>query len=186
MLSFLHPAKAAAAPLGATPPARIPDKTSVEAIALADIESVEVATIVAAWNRWRGLHAMPSREKLVPRDLGRAAAHTSLARVVGGGEDYEFRIIGDAHVRAYGTSYQNKLVSDVIAASPRFGKQLKASYDLVRTTGRAYAFRGLIGRDTPDAAFAWFETCYLPFGSDSIVDHVLNAAVYVPHSDVFV
>jgi hypothetical protein len=181
MLSFLHPAKAAAAPVGEN--TRLPEKTSVDAIALADIESVEVATIVAAWNKWRGLHVMPPRERLAPNAFGRAAAHTSLARVVG--EDYEFRIIGDAHVRAYGTSYQNKLVSDVIAASPRFGKQLKASYDLVRTTGRAYAFRGLIGRDAPDAGFAWFETCYLPFGTDSVVDHILNAAVYAPRTDVF-
>jgi len=184
MLSFLHPAKAAQEPRAEDIPVRIPEKTSVEAIALADVESPEVATIVAAWNKWRGLHAMPGRERLEPRDLGRAAAHISLARVVGEGEDYEFRIIGDAHVQAYGTSYQNKSLLDVIAASPRFGKQLKASYDLVRTTGRAYAFRGLIGRDVPDAAFAWFETCYLPFGADS-VDHILNAAVYAPKRDVF-
>ena len=179
MLSFLHPAKAAAAPVGENVPATAPEKSSVEAIALADVESAEVATVVAAWNKWRGLHAMPVRDRLIPRDLGRAAAHISLARVVDDGEDYEFRIIGDAHVQAYGTSYQNKSVRDVIAASPRFGKQLKASYDLVRTTGRAYAFRGLIGRDAPDTVFVWFETCYLPFGGDD-VDHILNAAVYAP------
>ena len=184
MLSFLQPSKAVAAPFGDKAPARPPEKTSVEAIALADIESPEVATVVAAWNRWRGLHGMPARERLSPRDLGRAASHISLARVVNDGGDYEFRIIGDVHVQAYGTSYQNKSLKDVIAVSPRFGKQLKASYDLVRTTGRAYAFRGLIGRDAPDAAFAWFETCYLPFGEGGIVDHILNAAVYAPRRDV--
>jgi hypothetical protein len=185
MLSFLLPAKTAHAPLAEGSLGRMPEKTSVEAIALADIESPEVAMIAAAWQKWRGLHAVPARETLSLRDLGRAATHVSLARVVGEGEDYEFRIIGDAHVRAYGTSYQNRFVSDVIAASPRFGKQLKASYDLVRTTGRAYAFRGLIGRDAPDTAFAWFETCYLPFGVDG-VDHILNAAVYAPRGDVIV
>ncbi len=185
MLSFLHPAKTAPAPLSDKIPARLPEKTSVEAISLADVESPEVATIVAAWNKWRGLHAMPVRDRLAPRDLGRAAAHISLARVVDEGDDYEFRIIGDAHVQAYGTSYQNKSLRDVIDASPRFGKQLKASYDLVRNTGRAYAFRGLIGRDAPDAAFAWFETCYLPFGEGGVIDHILNAAVYAPRRDVF-
>jgi hypothetical protein len=184
MLSFLHPAKAAPEPILEKFPVTAPEKTSVEAISLADVESPEVATVVAAWNKWRGLHAMPPRERLSPGDLGRAAKHISLARVVGEGDDYEFRIIGDAHVQAYGTSYQNKSLRDVIAASPRFGKQLKASYDLVRTTGRAYAFRGLIGRDAPDAAFAWFETCYLPLGEDG-VDHILNAAVYAPRRDVF-
>ena len=181
MLSFLHPAKAAHASASEGEPTRRPEKTSVEAIALADIESPEVATITAAWNKWRGLHSMPARERLTLRDLKGAAAHISLASVAG--EDYEFRIIGDAHVQAYGTSYQNKRLSNVIAASPRFGKQLKASYDLVRSTHRAYAFRGLIGRDAPDATFAWFETCYLPFGTDA-VDHILNAAVYAPRRDV--
>ncbi len=185
MLSFLQSSKAVPAPFGERAPARPPEKTSVEAISLADVESPEVAIIVAAWNKWRGMHAMPAREKLSLRDLGRAAMHISLARAMGGGEDYEFRIIGDAHVQAYGTSYQNKTLKDVIAASPRFGKQLKASYDLVRNTGRTYAFRGLIGRDAPDAAFAWFETCYLPFGADGAVDHILNAAVYAPRGEVF-
>ncbi|MGD0142561.1 MAG: hypothetical protein ABSC92_05345 [Rhizomicrobium sp.] len=175
MLRFLHRAEPA--------PLLPPPKTSVEAIALGDIESPEVLTIVAAWQKWRGLHAMPARERLTLRDIGGAAAHISLALVLDEGEDYEFRVIGDAHVQAYGTSYQNKTVRDVVAASPRFGKQLKASYDLVRTTGRPYAFRGLIGRDAPDATFAWFETCYLPFGEGS-VDHILNAAVYAPRRDI--
>jgi hypothetical protein len=91
--------------------------------------------------------------------------------------DNEFRIIGDAHVQAYGTSYQNKRVSDVIAAEPRFGKQLKAAYDLVCITKRPYAFRGTLGYEIQDAHFAWYETCYLPFGAGE-VDHILNAAVY--------
>src|SRR5580658_663698 len=112
MLSFLQPSKAAAALFADRAPERPPEKTSVEAIALADVESPEVATVVGVWNKWRGLHAMPLRERLSPRDLGRAASHISLARVVDEGEDYEFRIIGDAHVQAYGTSYQNKSLLD--------------------------------------------------------------------------
>jgi len=178
MLEAIFPARAM--------PELPPEKTSVEAISLADIESPPVRTIVAAWQKWRGTHALPSRELLSLRDLGAAAKHISLARVVDEGEDYEFRIIGDAHVRAYGTSYQNKRIQDVIAASPRFGKQLKASYDLVRTTRRAYAFRGLIGSDAPDARFTWFETCYLPFGAhQDSVDHILNAAVYAPRNNAW-
>jgi hypothetical protein len=158
------------------------DKSSVEAIALADIESEQVQAIVAAWQRLRGMHAMPKRDALSPRDLGHAAAHISLARVIADSDDYEFRIIGDAHVQAYGTSYQGRNVSDVIAQSPRFGRQLKASYDLVRTIRRPYAFRGFIGRDVADARFVWFETAYLPFGDDDTVDHILNAAVYRPRN----
>lgn len=179
MLSFLQSSKTALTLLRERVPARPPERTSVEAIALADIESPEVATIAAAWQKWRGLHAMPSREKLSLRDLGRAAMHVSLARLVG--EDYEFRIIGDAHVQAYGTDFVGKRVSDVVAAAPEFGSRLKTSYDLVRTTGSACAYRGAIGMDIPNARFVRFETCYLPLGDSSgVVDHVLNAAVYTP------
>jgi hypothetical protein len=165
------------------PPEPPREKSSAEIIALGDIESPVVHAVVAAWRKWRGLHAMPSRDRLVMRDLGPAAAHISLARVTEDEQDYEFRIIGDAHVQAYGTSYQHMHVSDVVRVSPRFGKQLKASYDFVRTSRRPLAVRGLVGRDAPDAGFAWFETCYLPFGhSSDTVDHIVNAAVYTPRT----
>ena len=154
-----------------------PVSPAIETIGMQDIESTPLLTVVAAWRKWRGLHAMPRREQIALRDLGMATRHISLVRVIDDGEDYEFRIIGDAHVQAYGTSFQNKQVSDVIDAEPRFGKQLKASYDLVRITKRPYALRGTLGSL---AQFSWFETCYLPFGTDD-VDHIVNAAVYGPY-----
>jgi hypothetical protein len=156
-----------------------PMAPSVQMIEVRDVESGPLLTVVAAWRKWRGIHAMPTREQLAMRDLGLATRHISLARVVDGGEDYELRIIGDAHVQAYGASnYLNRRVSEVIEAAPRFGRQLKSSYDYVRTTGRGIAFRGTLGMST-GAQFSWFETCYLPFGKQE-VDHIVNAAVYLP------
>ncbi|HEX2592067.1 MAG TPA: hypothetical protein VHL34_11265 [Rhizomicrobium sp.] len=151
--------------------------TSVEMIPISEVESSAVQRAVATWKKWRGMHAMPSRDKISLRDLGPATRHVSLARVVDDGADYEFRVIGDAHVQAYGTNYQNKRISDVIAVDARFGRQLKASYDLVRITRRPCAFRGTLGYEIQDAHFAWYETCYLPLG-DGVVDHIINAAVY--------
>ena len=159
------------------------EKSSVEPISLSDIESDEVGTIVGAWQKWRGFHALPVREALVPRDLGRFMAHVSLVRVVDDGADYEFRIIGDAHLQAYATNYTGRHVRDVCESAPKFGRLLKASYDLVRTTGRPYAFRGIVGYDAPDARFSWFETCYLPFGPGrEAVDYIMNAASYTLRS----
>ena len=37
--------------------------------------------------------------------------------------------------------------------SPRFGRQLKASYDLVCISGRPHAFQGAIGSDHSQARF---------------------------------
>lgn len=151
---------------------------AVQVIAPADAESVAVRHVVQVWRRWCGFSAMPTCAKLCPRDLGRTLPNISLARVISG-SDYEFVIIGDRHVQAYGHSYQGRRLSEVIAAAPRFGRQLQASYDFVRTTGQPLGFRGMIGHDVPDARFAWFETVYLPLGSSGTgVDHVLNVATY--------
>jgi hypothetical protein len=69
-------------------------------------------------------------------------------------------------------------VSDISRLSPRFGRQLKASYDLVRISCHPHAFQGSVGTDDSDARFVWFETAYLPFGEKGAVDRILNAAVY--------
>jgi hypothetical protein len=163
--------------VGAEPPER-PQKTSVATIGLSDLQSVEARAVVAVWKKRRGFHSMPLHEADVLHDLGAFAAHVSLAAVVNDGEDYLFRFIGDAHIRAYGSDFAGKSTSDVTAISPRFGKQLKASYDLVRITGQPFVLRGAIGWDFPQSRFLWFETAYLPFGVKGAVTQILNVAVY--------
>lgn len=152
--------------------------TAVAAIGLADIACAETKAIVQAWKKWRGWHAMPTSGALADVGLGGNMEHASVARVIDGGRDYEFEFIGDAHVRAYGTSHQGKRVSDISRFSPRFGRQLKASYDLVRISGHPHAFQGSFGAEDRDARFVWFETAYLPLGETGSVDCILNAAVY--------
>jgi hypothetical protein len=153
-------------------------KTSVSAIGIADVICTETNALIQAWKKWRGWHAMPSYRNWVEGDLGDHLEHASMARVIDGGADYEFEFIGDAHLRAYGTNHQGQRVSDIARFSPRFGKQLKASYDLVRISGHPHAFQGAIGTEDSSARFVWFETAYLPFGSAGSVDCILNAAVY--------
>ncbi|HWA03477.1 MAG TPA: hypothetical protein VG819_08110 [Rhizomicrobium sp.] len=154
------------------------EKTSVSAIGIADVMCPETNEVVQAWKKWRGWHAMPGYRSWLEADIGRNFEHTSMARVVDGGSDYEFEYIGDSHVRAYGTDHRGRRVSDIAQLSPRFGRQLKASYDLVRVSGHPHAFQGLVGQENSDARFVWFETVYLPMGSAGVVDHILNAAVY--------
>jgi hypothetical protein len=155
-----------------------PQKTSVSTVDLADIRCTETSALVQAWNKWRGWHAMPAYRAWIEADLGGDLEHASMARVVDGDHDYEFEFIGDAHVRAYGINHQGRRISDIARLSPRFGKQLKASYDLVRISGHPHAFQGAIGAEDSSARFVWFETAYLPFGAPGAVDCILNAAVY--------
>ncbi|HEY8696108.1 MAG TPA: hypothetical protein VIM02_00700 [Rhizomicrobium sp.] len=158
-------------------PAESSGQPTVSTISLADVETNEVRRVIKAWRHWCGFSSLPPSDRLMPRDLGPALGHVSVARVRG--EDYEFMIIGDVHVRAYGHSFQGRMLSEVLALTPRFGRQLKASYDFVRNTRRPLGFRGMISHDVPGTQFNGFETVYLPFGTQSAgVDHILNAAVY--------
>ena len=154
-------------------------QSSVEPIALSDVESLEVHSIIAVWHKWRGLHAIPAHDRMDLRDFGQSLENVSIVQVEDNGADYAFVAIGAAHVRAYGTNFTGRHLRHVAAVSPKFGKLLKATYDLVRTTGRPYAFRGIVGADAVESRFSAFETCYLPLGSNaSSVSHILNAASY--------
>ena len=159
----------------------LPERGSVIPIAFTDIESERVRAVYQAWDRWREARSMPTRNEIVMRDLGNAAANISLVHVLPEESDYEFRVIGAAHVQAYDLNLQGRRMSDALAFSPRFGKILKSSYDMVCAMRRPYAFRGIIGKDAPNARFVRFETCYLPLGpSPDKVDYVMNAAFYTP------
>jgi len=153
-------------------------KTAVEAIGLADIASVEACVLVQSWKKWRGWHAMPPYSAWADSNLGPYIAYASVARVLDGGSDYELEFIGRAHIQAYGVNHQGKLVSEIAQLSPQFGRQLKASYDLVRISGNPHAFHGSIGPEHPSARFTWFETAYLPLREGATVSHILNAAMY--------
>src|ERR1700743_714293 len=167
-------------------PTSAPETSSIVPVLFGDVESDAVRAAHTAWERWCGGRAMPHRNDISLRDLGVHAANVSLVHALPHESDYEFRVIGDAHIQAYGVNNQGKRMSEVIANSPRFGKLLKASYDMVRAMRRPYAFRGIMGRDAPHTRFVWVETCYLPLGpSPDEVDYVMNATTYVPRGGVW-
>jgi hypothetical protein len=167
-------------------PSSLPDRSSLVPVSFVDVESDAVRIAHASWEKWCMGRKMPMRNDVSLRDLGIHAASISLVHVLPAESDYEFRVIGDAHVQAYGVSNQGKRMSKVIANSPRFGKLLKASYDMVCAMRRPYAFRGIMGRDALHTRFVWFETCYLPLGpSPDEVDYVMNATCYVPRGGMW-
>jgi hypothetical protein len=154
------------------------NKTAVEAVSLADIVSVETSVLVQSWKKWRGWNAMPPYSAWLDANLGPYTAYASVARVVDGGRDYLFEFIGGAHIHAYGVDHRGRTVSEIVEMAPQFGRQLKASYDLVRISGNPHAFQGSIGPEHPYTRFTWFETAYLPLRENGTVSHILNAAMY--------
>jgi len=160
------------------------DKTSVTAVGFLDLACAETDALVQAWKKWKGWHALPPYSAWRDERFGKFNDFASIASVIDDGADYEFEYIGHAHVRAYGVNHQGKRVSELTQQSPRFGKQLRASYDLVRISGHPHAFQGTLGNENADARFVGFETVYLPFGEHGSVTHILNAAVYELRNDL--
>ncbi|HTP76726.1 MAG TPA: PAS domain-containing protein [Rhizomicrobium sp.] len=163
---------------------RTPDKSSVSAIALSEMEARELLDIYAVWNERRGGRRMPARADVLPAPMGRNIKNVSLISVLG--DDYEFRIIGEAHIQAYGARHQGKRLSEVMEFAPGFAGVLKRSVDIVVRKRIPIAYRGAIGRDVGNARFVWIETMFLPLGQrDDAVDHVMTASIYVPRNGIW-
>lgn len=161
-------------------PHRTPEKTIILPVAPADFESPEIRAVYSVWDEKRGERPMPMRSEILPRPLARQLRFISIVRVIPETNDYELRVIGDAHAEAYGWNGQGLRISQLAASGNVMGEMLRDSYELVRTFRRPLGFRGILGRDITQARFDWFETLYLPLGSGGVIDHILNASTYRP------
>ncbi len=133
------------------------------------------------WNRLRGERRYPSRQDMMPREMAPLLRHIALIRLVEDGEDYEYRIVGDAHVISHGFSMQGLRVSDIDKYSPGYGAVLKSLYDRAVRRRDVYAFRGWMERGESKMKYIYSESVFMPLGpDDATIDHVLNFSVYTP------
>jgi hypothetical protein len=147
-------------------------------IPLGDVDNT---VLLHAWKLWDGLKAgkrFPSRSAITPRILKPILRNTTLIKVIDGGADYEYRIVGDAYVMAHGHSFQGMLWSETNKLSPGFGKFIKPIYDRVVREAEPLALRGWIERGGTSTGHVFSEYLYLPLGEGS-VDHILAVAVYL-------
>jgi hypothetical protein len=168
-----------------TPPAprdelEVPHYSSGHILALEEIESAPLRRIAEHWSGLRGSRRFPSRADFAPKNLKGLLRHVTLLRVIDGGADYEFRVLGDVQVQAYGDNFRGMRLSAVGAKHPKFAEGLKLFYDGVRMGREAFGYRGWIGRDMPDTKYSYHEIALFPLGpNDNAVDHILVAGVYV-------
>jgi hypothetical protein len=159
---------------------RPPEKLS-HRIALGEIDSTILLQGAAYWRGLCRERRFPARRDVTPRGLASLLRYTTLLRVMDGGEDYEYRIVGDAYVLAHGVSFQGKRWSETDKVSPGYHAMIKSTYDRVVRKGEPVAMRGWIERGAKKSELVYCEYLFLPLGdSDKTVDHILVFAVYVP------
>jgi hypothetical protein len=151
-------------------------------IELDQIENAAVRAGVDYWRRISGARRFPARADLSPRDIASLLRNTVLLRVIDEGVDYDYRIVGDAHVIAHGYSMQGRRLSRIDEFSPGYSHVLKALYDQPVKTRQGFALRGWLLRGESRKQYIYTESAFLPMGpTDEAVDHVLNFSVYIPH-----
>jgi hypothetical protein len=167
-----------------TVPRNAPEGSS-GVLPLDKLESPIVRQGLDYWRRLRGSRPYPTRAELAPRDLTALLRHVVLLRLVDGGADYEYRIVGDAHVISHGFTLQGLRVSDVDGYSPGYGPVLKSLYDRAVRRRDAYAFRGWLERGESQKQYIYSESVFMPLGPDAgTIDHVLNFSAY-DHRDSY-
>ena len=156
-----------------------PDSASL-GIDLDQVESPVVRMGIGYWRRLSNGRPYPTRCEISPRDIRGVLRDTLLLRVLP--DDYEFRIVGDAHVIAYGFSMLNRKLGDLNELAGSHRVALKKVYDGIVLRREAFAFRGWLmpgGRDGPRI---YSESVLLPLGPDAgCVDHILIFSTYAPH-----
>lgn len=161
-------------------PKSVPEGAS-GVIPLDAIESPILRQGLDYWNKLRGDRRYPSRQDMMPRDLTPLLRNIVLIRLVDDGKDYEYRIVGDAHVISHGFSMQGLRVSDVDKFSPGYGPVLKSLYDRAVRRRDVYAFKGWMERGEKHKQYIYSQSIFMPMGpDDATIDHVLNFAVYDP------
>lgn len=163
-----------------TLPKSVPEGAS-GVIEIEAIGSPIVRQGVDYWRDLKGARSYPARSDVRPRALAPLLRNVVLLRLVEGGQDYEFRIVGDAHVISHGYSMQGQRLSDVDKYSPGYGAVLKSLYDRAVRRRDVYAFRGWLERSDANKPYMYSESVFMPMGPDeTVIDHVLNISVYTP------
>jgi hypothetical protein len=155
----------------------IPDSSSGEIVTSSDLEAKAPLDALACWQKSRGTARFPRQPDEVVAVVG---DNTLLVGVVGDGQDYEYRRVGQALVAGFGMDFSGQRLSEIEANTPRFGIGLRMLYEMVRSSGDVLCYRGWAGLDMPGAQFLYYESAILPFGEDGLrVDHILVVSVLV-------
>ncbi len=149
---------------------------SRNAIALDALENPLVRRALDVWRQARGARRLPAKADLTPRSMLGFLKHTALLKVLGGGEEFVFRIVGDQIAVQQGAPMQGKTMAEIDEMLPGHGTLLKRIYQAVMAAGAPLAFRGWYLRPADKHPFC-HEVVILPVSDDgATIDHLFVVA----------
>lgn len=139
-----------------------------------DPKSPLLRQFLTTWRTKGASRRFPSRTELRPRDFPRLLPFATLARRVPESRDFEFRVIGEAVIEAYGENFTGRRLSEIEFAVCSI---MREAYGAVAHSGEPVLLEGWFERFNRDAFSR--EVLMVPLGQrDSAVDHILSAGVY--------
>jgi hypothetical protein len=152
-------------------------------ISTAEIQSIQLRKAFDFWTKLKGPRPFPARSEISPRDLTDFLRNIVLVRVLDGGKEFQFRIVGDAIVLAQGQSFQGLTTAEIDLRIPGYGSMIRGAYQRVYTERKPLVLRGWYEHALSQRAF-FHETMGLPLGPDAeTVDHILVVAVFAFSQD---
>ena len=91
------------------------------AITLDELQNPIVCEALATWERMRQGRRMPSRADMGPRAMRGFLKHAALIQVVDGGQDFRYRVVGDAVIIQQGLALNGITTADLDARIPGYG-----------------------------------------------------------------
>ncbi|MDE2182407.1 MAG: PAS domain-containing protein [Alphaproteobacteria bacterium] len=148
--------------------------TIFEIIRLDEVDDPLLGEGIAYWRSLRGARAFPAREQIDPRALARLLSRTVLIKVLDGGHDFQYVIVGDEISRAYSTPLVRRRISDIVKDMPNTIGFWALVYRDVCREPRPCAVR-LRGGHDGETRFSEGTVVLLPLGpSDDVVDHMIT------------
>jgi hypothetical protein len=144
----------------------------------AEVQNPMLRKAYEVWNVLKAARRFPTRAEIAPRNMAEFLRNTVLVRVLDGGKDFQFRIVGDAIAEVQGSSFRELTTTEIDARIPGYGAMLRSVYRQVCKTREPMAFRGWFVQPKTQLAF-FHESLILPLGpDDATVDHILVVGVY--------
>ena len=153
--------------------------SSTKVLSLDAVKSPIVARGVAYWNALRGDRRFPARTELSPRAMAAFLKNVAIIDVINSGEDFRYRLVGDAHIEARGADFTGATLRAIEEHSPGFARRTRDLFESLRRSGEPCLVRGSMDPDASGWRFGYRECAFLPLGTtDDAIEGIFAVGVY--------